>query len=94
MGRLRQPGESSRVAGPGGIAPQADGMAQMTLRIATSRLLQAAIGVVHLCNLLTPFVPAKYKPPIEAVAVLANFAVNEISHKSNPDGSPAMAESK
>jgi hypothetical protein len=61
----------------------------MTFRITTSRLLQAAIGLVHLCNLLTPLVPAKYKGPIAAVAVLANFAVNEISHRSNPDGTPA-----
>jgi hypothetical protein len=66
-------------------------MAEMTLRIKTSRLLQAAIGLVHLCNLLTPLVPAKYKGPIEAVAVLANFAVNEMSHRSNPDGTPAPA---
>ena len=61
----------------------------MTFRITTSRLLQAAIGLVHVCNLLTPLVPAKYKGPIEAVAVLANFAVNEISHRSNPDGTRA-----
>jgi hypothetical protein len=61
----------------------------MTLQITTSRLLQAAIGLVHLCNLLTPLVPEKYKGPIEAVAVLANFGVNEISHRSNPDGTAA-----
>lgn len=63
----------------------------MTLRITTSRLLQAAISLVHLCNLLTPLVPARYKAPMEAVAVLCNFAVNEISHRSNPDGTRAPA---
>ena len=64
----------------------------MTLRITTSRLLQAAIGLVNVCNLLTPLVQAKYKGPTEAVAVLANFAVNEISHRSNPDGTAAAGK--
>jgi hypothetical protein len=61
----------------------------MTFKIVTSRLLQIALGVVNLCNLLTPIVPAKYKPPVGALAVLGNFFVNEVSHRSNPDGTPA-----
>lgn len=63
----------------------------MSMKISTSRILQALGGALQIANLVAPVVPADYKPLIAGIVAVLQWIVNDIAHKSTPDGSPVPA---
>lgn len=62
----------------------------MNINISTSRALQALGGLLQVGNLIAPGVPADYKPLVAAIVAVLQWMVNDLAHKSNPDGTAAV----
>jgi len=62
------------------------------MKLWQSRLLQLSAILGHAANIWDPVIPPKAKPYVFLALATFQYAVNEVAHKSTPDGERIKAQ--